>query len=663
MKPRLLLAFSCVAALACTAPPNPLAPDAGYRGVPPEPLQVIELADVSVGSATGALRFVVPEPKRGKRVGFSIVAEPSDPGVCVFLKGLAGPGTTYVRGGGCGDGAETGRGTTAYGEGGLVSVVPGNDAPESEVTPGEHCVSVSSIPCNTSSPDARLKVRAVISERQGGALALHVHLVQRLGITPEQAPSHAGLQETIARFFKFMEVAGFRRGEVAYSALDDQHAVVTSDEQFDALMVLGTGRANGKPALDVMVVDGFAGPLEGVAGMAPLAGSQGMGGGTQSAAVVSWSNQPSLDGLVWAHEVGHFLGLYHTNEFGGSAHDDLRDTRECTPFADCGPDDEANVMFPSATYRESRFSDAQRDIIALTPLIDPTVAPPPQACSTDEDCPPETSGCKRPSCVEGACWGVWLPNGTACDDKDGMDCTRGACESGECEAQGADDHVCLVDNTCVGGGQTAEGQGCWVCDPIADPEGWTKVSGCVDAGPRPGGPAVSPLSMVARRLLGPDGGVPGDAGYRRGVPLSMYVVMRNSGDEPAVNPTITLSTAEPEVDLLRDVVPFGQIQPRTSRESLQPLRFTVREDFPCDQHYARLTLRMSADGVESARRRINLPLDDVCTPPAPPPEVNPFWPPPKPPGCQCLAATGEAPWALLVGMVLLLRRRIRVRGG
>jgi hypothetical protein len=60
-------------------------------------------------------------------------------------------------------------------------------------------------------------------------------------------------------------------------------------------------------------------------------------------------------GHVWAHEVGHFLGLWHTTEGNATLHDPIADTAECelpkgqliiTP-AEC-PSAAKNLMFPHA---------------------------------------------------------------------------------------------------------------------------------------------------------------------------------------------------------------------------------------------------------------------------------------------------------------------------
>jgi hypothetical protein len=52
-------------------------------------------------------------------------------------------------------------------------------------------------------------------------------------------------------------------------------------------------------------------------------------------------------GQTMAHEIGHFLGLRHTSEHGGAAHDPITDTPECSdPQNATACRDHTNFMFP-----------------------------------------------------------------------------------------------------------------------------------------------------------------------------------------------------------------------------------------------------------------------------------------------------------------------------
>ncbi|MBF0171751.1 MAG: hypothetical protein HQK87_11830, partial [Nitrospinae bacterium] len=51
--------------------------------------------------------------------------------------------------------------------------------------------------------------------------------------------------------------------------------------------------------------------------------------------------------VTLAHEIGHYLGLYHLNEYDGSAHDPLSDTPECRKADDSDGDD---VLIPEECH-------------------------------------------------------------------------------------------------------------------------------------------------------------------------------------------------------------------------------------------------------------------------------------------------------------------------
>ncbi|MEW5848299.1 MAG: M12 family metallo-peptidase [Myxococcota bacterium] len=571
-----------------------------------KPLQVLELADVALGTgySSGPLRFTVPAPETNSGIGFSVVVETTHADTCLNLVALSGPDARHVSGVECGTGEEAGVPTTRRSIGGLVATVPGDDKPAGVVKPGEHCVAVTAAPCGAP-PDTRVKVRIILSERRPGALSLHVHLPPGLGIPPETAADHPVLKELVSRYFLLLEPAGIFRGDVVYSALDARFSAPGSGAELEALYRQATGRAGEKAALDILLVEAFVGELAGAEGISRLGGPQGLGG---AGPAIVWRGRV-LDAIVWAHESGHFLGLKHTNEFDGDEHDSLSDTAECTPLVDCQPEDYANIMSPGNIPMDAQFSPAQSQVLALSPLVDPTAAPPPPACQADSDCVAPTVPCAFAACVRGYCLQQWRENGTECDDLDGVECTHGACESGSCVPQGATHDGCFINGECWNAGQTSV-DACWRCDPDADPDNWTRVTDCPNAGPRPGGEPTGTLAVLSYRVVSAEGPV-AEGGLPRDKALSIYVLARNNGDV-ALTPWVTLTTADPAIQLLSDGAPFAQMAERSSRESLRPVSFAVRNGVSCDKASARMTLLVEADGVEPARRRFNVPLSP-CT--------------------------------------------------
>ena len=78
-----------------------------------------------------------------------------------------------------------------------------------------------------------------------------------------------------------------------------------------------------------------------------------------------------------AHEIGHYLGLFHTSEPGGEHHDPLADTSECTnDFGydydtwgdDCGESIYENLMWPVWTT-DNEVTDDQLWVASSHPLV------------------------------------------------------------------------------------------------------------------------------------------------------------------------------------------------------------------------------------------------------------------------------------------------------
>jgi hypothetical protein len=96
--------------------------------------------------------------------------------------------------------------------------------------------------------------------------------------------------------------------------------------------------------------------------------------GPRSAVVLSWLANAGDDGVfddddirlygeTLAHEVGHYMGLFHPVEDGWESWDALSDTPECTNTADCEGELGDNLMFPYpvCTFTECVAADQISD--------------------------------------------------------------------------------------------------------------------------------------------------------------------------------------------------------------------------------------------------------------------------------------------------------------
>lgn len=144
-------------------------------------------------------------------------------------------------------------------------------------------------------------------------------------------------------------------------------------------------KVGGSAVLDVFVVDKLGGDEEGGELMAGWSG--GTPGPTfypgrpRAGVVIAYDNNADgpTAGRRLAHEIGHYLGLWHTTSAGG-AHDPIDDTAACTSAQDADMDgvlsavecvglDGGNVMFWSTGAGGGTFSAEQSAIMRGNPLV------------------------------------------------------------------------------------------------------------------------------------------------------------------------------------------------------------------------------------------------------------------------------------------------------
>ena len=75
-------------------------------------------------------------------------------------------------------------------------------------------------------------------------------------------------------------------------------------------------------------------------------------------------------GTTAAHEIGHYLGLYHTSERDGSEHDPVGDTPECAD-GEVACADAGNVMFWTGGGGRNKLTAGQGAVMRRHPLVSP----------------------------------------------------------------------------------------------------------------------------------------------------------------------------------------------------------------------------------------------------------------------------------------------------
>lgn len=193
------------------------------------------------------------------------------------------------------------------------------------------------------------------------------------------AAADPAIKERIDRSFAlYQSLYGIGRGDVRYHRVASSVKAIVGQSELDAANVLASAPQT-RPAAQIVFTnrlepDGAGeGEISGVANCLP--GAIGVPATKCSAVVVALrGSEVWEDAATIVHELGHFIGLEHTTEFGGGG-DLLSDTPECTSTAKADltscPDFD-NLMFPtssvSSTERAVKVSATQRRIMQASPL-------------------------------------------------------------------------------------------------------------------------------------------------------------------------------------------------------------------------------------------------------------------------------------------------------
>jgi len=230
-------------------------------------------------------------------------------------------------------------------------------------------------------------VRLLDTPGTGRTLNLRVYLVGLSGVTPQTAPTDANLSAMFAEVNRIFSAAGLALGDITFhtlSARDDaSYAVVRSFGEIQRMVKLATAPAvdEQQRSINIFLNQGFAfaaGPVIGIS--AGIPGAAGLYGSEASglAFTVEYlgtsvdGRQGAVDGnaytgLVMAHEIGHYLGLFHVIETSGGE-DPLDDTEKCRSY-DTSCAASLNLMHPFAWGDNIALSPLQSRVLQLHPIL------------------------------------------------------------------------------------------------------------------------------------------------------------------------------------------------------------------------------------------------------------------------------------------------------
>ncbi|MBN2360239.1 MAG: hypothetical protein JXR83_12375 [Deltaproteobacteria bacterium] len=240
--------------------------------------------------------------------------------------------------------------------GAVAVVVPASDAPGARPQAGEYRLRAGTFESATwdhLEPVAGAIEHASVVFKpigeDGGLLDLNLHFATASGLHVADAPTSVYLTQALDRLRAYWQgQGGLRVAEVEYRELPPEHAVVeTGDEARDMFARYSEPGPHGT-SVNVYLVDvSFSG---GVTGGIP--GPPGWFNTSASGLAVDLRGSGNETGIMLAHELGHYLGLYHTTDTG-SRHDPISDTPECetgTPADQCP--DFGNLMFLLTPLRD-----------------------------------------------------------------------------------------------------------------------------------------------------------------------------------------------------------------------------------------------------------------------------------------------------------------------
>ncbi|MEY3014170.1 MAG: hypothetical protein RIT45_2905 [Pseudomonadota bacterium] len=209
-------------------------------------------------------------------------------------------------------------------------------------------------------------------------LPLNIALTGAGGLDAAKAPESPALQAALAEVGALLGAAGLVVGPIRYYDVDSNLRFVTSRHgpTSDLAKLLASG-AGFEPGINVFLVEQIwlgGGGIPGLDLMLGVAG--GIPGDpvghdhARAGIAIAWGLGTEDDGLlghVMAHELGHFLGLFHTTEAANG---------NAAPTADPLPDTPVpapkNLMHWSVTQNNRTLSHEQAQVLRRSPALQPT---------------------------------------------------------------------------------------------------------------------------------------------------------------------------------------------------------------------------------------------------------------------------------------------------
>ncbi len=213
---------------------------------------------------------------------------------------------------------------------------------------------------------------------------LNIYTVGLSGIDADNAASHPDIQDMMDHVENIFAQSYIELGEIRYKSVSPQaeqdHAIIRGYDDVQALAAESDPPGSTTSALlsaNIFITQQFSlSSGRGVLGISlGIPGAAGMHGSSLSGVAMTGeylgesTGGNQLSANILAHELGHFLGLYHTSEQDGDNFDPLDDTDECHDMSNpTACDDWGNLMFPGADVGNDELTLDQSYVIGVNPL-------------------------------------------------------------------------------------------------------------------------------------------------------------------------------------------------------------------------------------------------------------------------------------------------------
>lgn len=268
-----------------------------------------------------------------------------------------------------------------YGGGMNPTIVPATAQLTAQLEAGTHAYLIDS--------EAAETCYYVLEESEAGTtIDFNVYFVGVTGASASTAPSNPDLQILFDTVDLIFDPVGVGIGQIRYFDIvgPDAEALSILRNEGDVADLVTLSQRPGDTYDEVLSVniffvrsfamDGAIGISMGLPGPAGLHGTHGSGVAFTSEYLGQQVDQGpgsgAVDGnvltaQVLAHELGHYLGLFHTSEANGATHDPLPDTPECQQIGPSCPDVN-NLMFPYAGTGHTTVTVDQGFVLGVNPL-------------------------------------------------------------------------------------------------------------------------------------------------------------------------------------------------------------------------------------------------------------------------------------------------------